>query len=652
MDASSEMALVEGSFLMNGIARTARGGRELTVRRSRRTGVPDKTTLRSSETQFRAFFEQAAVGMALLGLDGRWQMVNDKLAELLGFTPGELSTRSLQEMIHPDDRQAHIESSRRLLQDEVLSNTKEKRLVRRDGSYRWYRITRSLARNSFGIPDYYITVVEDIADQRRAEEALRESEERYRFLFNNNPQSMWVYDPHSFELLAVNDVATQRYGYSRPEFLGMTINDIRPLDGPGAPHSGTSSSDFDLLGAWRLRRKDGTLINVEISSQLMRFGDRTARLVIAHDITERRQAEEEKRRLQDKIETSALEWQLTFDAIEAPMLIFDLNGRLTRMNRAARTLRGDGDGSYVDVTIGDLGSGPLWRKAAEALNGVRDSRVASAFEVRDGGRTWQLTASFAKFPGAQDERLVLVISETTRIVELQASLSRTETMSMLGTLVSGVAHEVRNPLFGISATLDAYEACAGSHEIDQRYLVVLRKEVNRLNDLMKDLLDYGQPPKHELQVGKASEAIAKAIASSTPLARRRQVEIVNELADELPLIRLNPERLPQVFLNLLENAIQHSPAGSIVTIEANRMSDQSGEWIVCSVRDSGRGFDPADLPRIFEPFFTRRTGGTGLGLSIVQKIVEEHGGVLTASNSATGGAEMTVKLPIDTGNRE
>jgi len=208
-----------------------------------------------------------------------------------------------------------------------------------------------------------------------------------------------------------------------------------------------------------------------------------------------------------------------------------------------------------------------------------------------------------------------------------------------------VAHEVRNPLFGISSTLDAYEACSGHRDIDQRYLVVLRKEVNRLNDLMKDLLDFGQPPNRSLKAGSVADAISKAIASSGPLARRSQVQIVSHVAPGMSEIQLNPERLPQVFVNLLENAIQHSPTGSAVTIEAREVYEEGQFWIVCRIRDCGRGFEAADLSRIFEPFFTRRTGGTGLGLSIVQKIIEEHYGKLAASNSPEGGAEMIVRLP-------
>jgi signal transduction histidine kinase len=103
--------------------------------------------------------------------------------------------------------------------------------------------------------------------------------------------------------------------------------------------------------------------------------------------------------------------------------------------------------------------------------------------------------------------------------------------------------------------------------------------------------------------------------------------------------------LLQVFQNLIENAVQHSAPGGTVVIEQGGAEDK--KWICYKIKDSGPGFAQSDLPKIFEPFFTRRRGGTGLGLSIVQRIVDEHGGEIAAANRPEGGAVLTVKLPLD-----
>ncbi|HEX9871918.1 MAG TPA: HAMP domain-containing protein, partial [Candidatus Tectomicrobia bacterium] len=189
---------------------------------------------------------------------------------------------------------------------------------------------------------------------------------------------------------------------------------------------------------------------------------------------------------------------------------------------------------------------------------------------------------------------------------LQASLRRSETMAVMGSLVGGVAHEVRNPLFGISSTLDAFEARFGSRQEFQPYMRVLRGELDRLTELMRELLEYGRPASLELSPDRIEEVIAEAIHACEPLAKRTNVEIVNHIRQAFPPVLMDRRRLLQAFQNLFENAMQHSPSGGIVEVEAQAVRDEDEVWIDCVIKDSGSGFSPEDLPRIFEPFFTRR----------------------------------------------
>jgi signal transduction histidine kinase len=256
-----------------------------------------------------------------------------------------------------------------------------------------------------------------------------------------------------------------------------------------------------------------------------------------------------------------------------------------------------------------------------------------------------------------DEKLKLTVSrlreeinERTRAEQeqarLQVSLRRAATMAAMGSLVAGVAHEVRNPLFGITSVLDAMEARLGSREEFRQYMDVLREPVARLTGLMQELLEYGRPPSVHLTPSSIVDLIEEAVRSCQPLADELLVRIrMNaEVGDEQ--VSMERMRLARAFENILRNALQHSPPGTQITANVRAIAGNGGRWVHCAISDAGPGIPAEDLPRIFEPFFTRRRGGTGLGLSIVQRIVEEHGGHVTAHNRPEGGAVLTVSLPV------
>ncbi|HEY4581395.1 MAG TPA: ATP-binding protein [Lysobacter sp.] len=229
---------------------------------------------------------------------------------------------------------------------------------------------------------------------------------------------------------------------------------------------------------------------------------------------------------------------------------------------------------------------------------------------------------------------------------LELQLRRSEAMAAMGSLVAGVAHEVRNPLFGITATLDAMEADLRGEPLHACHQRVLRREVTRLNRLMTSLLEYGRPPGTDLAPGPLPRLIAEAVQVCGPVAEAAGVAVASRLGDAAVEVPMQPARLLQVFVNLIENAVQHAPAGSTVEVRLRVEADADGrDWAHCEVLDAGSGFSDEDLAHVFTPFFTRRRKGTGLGLAIVQRIVEEHGGSVVAGNRPGGGACLQVRLP-------
>ncbi|MGA7614694.1 MAG: ATP-binding protein [Thermoanaerobaculia bacterium] len=364
---------------------------------------------------------------------------------------------------------------------------------------------------------------------------------------------------------------------------------------------------------------------------------------------ERKKAESERTKLNAALERSTSEWQQTFDAINSPILITDREGVIVRLNNAARDLgRIDSpDQTLVGRHVAEVGSCPLWRSIGEVIRSVSDSEQAVSLNQGDEseGKIWDIDGSFS--PGLDDgnDRVIVILRDLTTVVQLQDSVRKGEQLWAMGELVAGVAHEVRNPLFGISATLDALEVSVPVKDQSRELFDALRQWIDRLNDLMENLLEYGKTWSMNLARGTLDPVVDQAMELCEPLARSHSITFSGGGTFDGELILIDPVRLVQVFQNLITNAIQHSPEGTRVDIERRVSRDRDRTWLVCEVLDRGNGFREEDLSRIFQPFFTRRRGGTGLGLSIVQRIVEEHGGVLHASNREGGGASLRVAFP-------
>lgn len=374
---------------------------------------------------------------------------------------------------------------------------------------------------------------------------------------------------------------------------------------------------------------------------LLRTGAGLGRLI------ERRRGEDERRHLLHVIERKGLEWSLTFDAIELPIFITSMDGIVRRMNRSARDLAG---GDYADALgkrVRSFGKQEPWITLAACVEAVRDSGETCMAQAHhaESDRSWDITAN-SYHPADELPRVILIARETTSVVRLQNAVKRGEQLSALGELVAGVAHEVRNPIFGMQITLEALESTLPNDADVADLLSVMRRWLDRLNRLMESLLAYGRTWTIDLQPGSIGDVLRHAVEDTESVARAASVELRVSI-DVNRSALMDPSRLLQAFENLITNAVQHTPPGGVVDVSAREVDSQ----VECVVRDYGTGFHPADLPRIFEPFYTKRRGGTGLGLAIVHRIVEEHGGTIRAGNAEDGGARITVRFPVYQANR-
>jgi PAS domain S-box-containing protein len=364
-------------------------------------------------------------------------------------------------------------------------------------------------------------------------------------------------------------------------------------------------------------------------------GEMAGLICTGRDITERKRAAE-------ALADAAATWRRTFDAINFPVLVVSRDGAIRRANDAARALFAVSFDALIASNLGDYAAEP-WAMAMRLIDKALLSGTTATAQARNEGLTWDLAVS--AFSPEAGSPAMIVARDITRLTELQESLRRSEVLAAMGSLVGGVAHEVRNPLFGISATLDAFEAEFGGSAIIAEYLATFRHDVSRMKRLMNELLEYGKPYMLDLREHAPRDILGEGMRVVAAVASRKNIGIDVRIDDELPTIVADRDRLVQVLKNILENALDFSPLAGRVSITVTETIANARRWVSFIVRDQGPGFAEKDIPRLFEPFFTRRGGGTGLGLALVQRIVEEHGGAVIASNAEGGGALVEIRLP-------
>jgi PAS domain S-box-containing protein len=448
----------------------------------------------------------------------------------------------------------------------------------------------------------------------------------------------------------VSGACRRLLGWEPEEMLGRSVLDfVHPDDQEQAlaAFQALWGGVERLNVTYRLRSRDGRHVWTEVTLSPLGGGPEPGYCVaVTRDVTAHKEAEERQARLRQALERAALEWRSTFDVIETPILLLNKDGRVQKVNRAAREMLGGEFRELVGRPIQELGAGPPWGAVAALATRALELSSPQVCEATDekGARTWEVEATISSLREDDNLKVILQIRDITKTVRLQESLRRSETMAALGAVVGGVAHEVRNPLFGMSAVLDAFESRFGGRSEHQPYLPLLRTELHRMTELMQALLDYGKPGRFEMAVGDLAHSLDRALDLCRQLAERQEVLLTVEPSAGRMLLH-DAGRMTQAFKNVLENAIQHSPAGGEIRVEGSEVLVEEVPWFRISVRDQGPGIPTADLSRVTEPFFSRRQGGTGLGLSIVSRVVEEHGGRLRFSNHPEGGAMVDIEFP-------
>lgn len=500
-----------------------------------------------------------------------------------------------------------------------------------------------------------LSLINNKREKRIAEETLRQSEERYRFLFTHNPHPMWLFDVETRRIQEVNDAAIANYGYSREEFLSMQLEDLRPADEVPAllQHLRDVCPDTTFYKTnSKHRKKNSEIIFVEIAAYRFMQNGRIFTLVSSTDITERVRAE-------NALRESEESYRALYEHNHAAVF-HTADGRLIDCNDAMCQMLGYSRRELEHLDLSRLYRDPEQRRLGRRML-ERDGKLTN-YQVdllRKDGKVVTVLANlnFLKESASRETVLVGVMLDITEVRELEMQLRQAQKLEAIGQLTGGIAHDFNNLLMIINSYSEIMLTKMETANPYRRSVEQIMQAGERAASLTRQLLAFSRKQVMTPVLLRVDEMVK---GLHPMLQRLIGEDMTLSIASERELwaVKADPSQLEQVLMNLVVNARDAMPSGGRIDISiknvliddrfvrANRGA-AVGEFVLLSVTDSGTGMNKEIQSRIFEPFFSTKPPGrgTGLGLSTVYGIVKQSGGYIKVSSTPGMGSTFAVYLP-------
>jgi PAS domain S-box-containing protein len=518
-----------------------------------------------------------------------------------------------------------------------------------------------------------LSTARDITEHRQKDEALRESEERYRDLTESMNDLVQGVAPDG-SLVYVNRAWREVLEYSAEEIRGLSVWDI--INATSQAHCRRlfqrvlAGENLHHIEAWFVA-KSGRLIAVEGSANC-RFQDGKPVLArcMFHDVTEHKKAE-------DALRTSEERYRSLYESSrDAIMILEPPDWRFTAGNPATvEMFRTGNEGGFIAAALWELSpelqpDGRPSREKAQEMIATAMREGSHFFEWlfrRRGGEDFPATVLLTK--GELGDRVFLQanVRDITAQRNMEAQLLQAQKLESIGTLAGGVAHEINNPVNGIMgyAQLIRDETESKAPQLAE-YAGEILRETERVATIVKNLLGFARQDKQSSSPARLVDIVNAVLSLVQAVMRHDQVALEVDVPEDLPFIRCRSQQLQQVLMNLLTNArdaLNENYSGyhenKRIRIAARALAPggkgsaafgrRKGPWLRLTVEDHGQGIPAEIRERIFNPFFTTksRDKGTGLGLSISHTIVKEHGGELWCESEPGQWTRFYVDLPVE-----
>ena len=628
----------------------------------RRKNIAEQS-LRESEERLDLATASAGAGIWIMSMDTGSVWVTDKLRELFGFAPDEeLKFERFLEVIHPDDRQIVRENVRQSLEKQETLGV-EYRILHPDGSLRWIVSRGHPSSEAPGKPKRLMGVSSDVTRRKMAELQLSESRTLLSALVDSTSDMIWSVDSERFGLLTFNRSLYEYFLNQRGIRIeaGMDPGVLLPTEEYAekwrtfyrrALEEGSFTTEYPVYAGTRT-----LLLNL---NRLERDGVVFGVSVFGKDITERKQSEEALRESEEK-------YRSLYESMMDGYVLVDMDGKILKFNESYREMTGYAGGelsglTYLDITpekwhaaeqeiietqVLVRGYSDVYEKEYRAKDGTVFPIELRTFLLKnDTGGSLGMWAIVRDISGRKQ-----IESEARKLKEDLAHVTR---VSTLGELTSSLAHEINQPLGAILSNAQAAQRFLSQDKPDMKEIGEILGDIIRDDKRaaevirkIRSLLKKEETRYEPLSLNDVIEEILNVIRNDTAIAA---LSIEKEFDAGLPAVWGDRIQLQQVILNLVLNAAESmrdaGPGPRRLTVVTSK---KDGLFAEVSIRDTGPGIDGNIAARLFEPFYTTKSGGMGMGLAISRDIVKSHGGEIRAANNPDRGAAFIFTVPFDNG---
>jgi PAS domain S-box-containing protein len=611
--------------------------------------------LRESENRYHTLIETLQDGISLFDFTGKLLYFNNPKKTMLGYEQdNDLLHVNTFDLIHPDDRPKAQKIFRELISKGAFSQ-KELRVVRKDGSWFWAEFSASILKDASGNPHLIMDSMRDISERKKAEDELRVLKHSIDVQYDG---VYWL-DPDN-RIIYVNDAACRETGYKREELLGSHVILINPqaTDELMKLVWEKLRKKGSFTGEASYKRKNGSEFPVEIVSTYVKFGGREYNCGFARDITERKKAAGEmKLRLE--------QMRQIIDLVPSYIFAKDIDGKFLLANKALADVFGLSPEEIQGKSDSDYGATKeqiVWYRKYDMeviKKGVPVIIPEEQVLRKDGSLGWFQTVKIPyRHPGYHKPAILGVATEITdrKIIEtdlIKAKEKAEESDRLKTAFLHNISHEIRTPMNAIVGFTSLLETPRLPEEIKKQYIQIILGSSNQLLAIISDIVDISNIETGHVNISNSDinlKGILKKLCEQfSPRAEEAGLKLNchPDPSNGLKQIVTDEIKLIQILSNLLNNSLKFTAKGSI-----DLGYEVKENVIEFYVRDTGKGINKADLPRIFDRFYqadvptNQKTEGTGLGLAICKGYAELMGGSIRAESRPGKGSEFRLTLPL------